>query len=81
MIGIAKGGLFSGLVGGDNGVQVGVNLTPDEIQEINAVLTGIVGPSLAKFLTDVLVGLLNGPLGSLPLKTVLGTVIGLLGSV
>lgn len=55
-----------------------VNLTSKQIAEIEAILTKIVGPKLAKVLVDLVVTLINGLLGRVPLRSLLKIVVKLL---
>lgn len=54
------------------------NLTHKQIVEIEAILTKIVGPKLAKVLIDLVVTLVNGLLGRIPLHSLLKIVVKLL---
>lgn len=61
--------------GGAKGAKGGKNLSPQQIQEIQAVLTKVVGPKLAGVVTKILVVLVNGLLKKVPLSQLLKVVI------
>lgn len=81
-LGAAKGGL-GGLTGakakGGKGPKGKQNLSPQEITEIESILTKIVGPKLAHTVTKLIVTLVNGLLKKVPLSSLLKMVVKLLG--
>lgn len=56
----------------------GKSLSPQDITEIESILTKIVGPKLAKIITHLLIALVNGLLRKIPIHEVIEIVVKLL---